>query len=314
MFKFNMLSPGHWEKLQDVHLHGLPGLAFGVLILATLPIYFATIAQILKNNKTPIPLPFCTEKTPVQKQDADLTNENSEPEVKIPPGLPREMIGPYMRIAHGDAKKHSDYELAVIDDAPAPEKPAPSAEPATPYIVPAKEAGHEHAIPNLSQSIKDDAEASFPIPTDFDFDDAPESSAPVFKEISFGDNKGASSQSRAGDPAAQPRSENAEIENELIARGFKTELREEIIIAEKESGKFAIAIHDSPDFWIADDDIWFAEGKQKSSPIKALLEFAVANDATPVLYLKESNIMNLPDMQKNWDSAGVRVILSASDL
>jgi hypothetical protein len=308
MFKFNMLKPNHWETLPNVHLHGLPGLAFGVLILATLPIYFATMMYIFKNNKTPIPLPFCKEKTHASKEEKDQSIETPEPEVKIPAGLPREMMEPYMRLARREAKKRSDYELADIDEIIEQEKPAPPPEPIAPYIVPAKEITKGDAIdaiPNLSQSIKDDTAAGgIPIPTDFDFDDVKEpTNAPVFKEISFGGGAGPDSYNS-----------KTELQNELEKSGFQTEKSGDLIIAKKEGSTHVIAPHDDSDFWIADGDEWFASGKQKSSLVKALMEFTDDKDANPILYLKESNIMNLDALTVEWTDKGVRVIKSLSDL
>ena len=61
LFNFNMFSIAHWVRLARVELHGFPGLVFGVLILAAVPMYIATIVLTMRNKSMPIkiPLPKC---------------------------------------------------------------------------------------------------------------------------------------------------------------------------------------------------------------------------------------------------------------
>lgn len=75
----------------------------------------------------------------------------------------------------------------------------------------------------------------------------------------------------------------------------------------------AIAIHDDTDFWIADADNWFATGKQKPSPIAALLRTADTG-RRPVLYLGAQNIMNIDELRENWQADGICVITSPDQL
>ena len=125
------------------------------------------------------------------------------------------------------------------------------------------------------------------LPESFDFDSSPggaDANAPVFREISFGD----------------PSPDSA------YASDIKIETRGD--------KKFAIATHDDPDFWIADSDNWFATGKQKPSPVAAVIAAAKENDASPVLHLAAENIMDLDSQKEKWQSEGVMVIKDLSEI
>ena len=78
--------------------------------------------------------------------------------------------------------------------------------------------------------------------------------------------------------------------------------------------KFVIYEHNDEDFWIMDDDSWFATGKQKDSPIPELIDLAKQNDLTPVLYLHSKNIMNIDNVIKNFTDDGIRVIKNLDEL
>jgi hypothetical protein len=88
-----------------------------------------------------------------------------------------------------------------------------------------------------------------------------------------------------------------------------------VIVARKPGGApLAIAVHDDPDFWIADDGDWFATGKQKPSPANEAIAAAAACGGRAALYLAESNIMNLDALRREWESRGLRVISSLHEL
>lgn len=76
----------------------------------------------------------------------------------------------------------------------------------------------------------------------------------------------------------------------------------------------AIALHDDSDFWIADDDNWFAAGKQKSSPIAEAIAIAQHHNISPAIYLAEKNIMDLDAKTAEWEKNGVRVVKKLSDI
>ena len=78
--------------------------------------------------------------------------------------------------------------------------------------------------------------------------------------------------------------------------------------------KYAIATHDDKDFWIADDETWFAAGTARPSPVAAAKNAAAAHGLRPVLYLAQSNIMDLDARRDAWRADGVLVISDPSEL
>ena len=80
------------------------------------------------------------------------------------------------------------------------------------------------------------------------------------------------------------------------------------------SDKFAIALHDDDDLWIADDIDWFAAGKQKPSPIAALKNAQTQYGVTPVLFLDNANIMDSDKLITAWNADGIQVAQSADEL
>ncbi|MCL2017710.1 MAG: hypothetical protein FWG80_02990 [Alphaproteobacteria bacterium] len=295
MFRFDPLVFAHWARLSNIVLHGIPGLAFGVLILGTLPIYFAVLSFIIKNKKTPVPLPFCNEEKKKKEEKPTTPETDTEPDIILPPDMPPEMKGPYSRAMRNKAfaQPQSAYELKLD---PRKDDTIPS-----------------HSTESFPNPSRDDivSKSSFPIP---DFDNVPEleSDTPVFREITFGGNDNDSQyEQKTTNPIDDKTAEK------LQSMGYDTKTDDDIIIARNDSSVFAIAVHSDPDFWIADnlpisDDsdtaVWFASGKQKPSPITAVLGTAKKHGATPVLYLAEKNIMDLDDRQNKWQTAGVRVI------
>jgi len=343
MFGFNMLAIGNWARLPHLILRGLPGLSFGIVLLAALPIYAATLYSTIRNKKTPIPLPFCKPEKSTEKATAKPAAElPPEPEVRVPAGLPREMREPYMRVARGQALDvYSVYSLPdMVEEAKTIESPtAPTAEAsASAYELPsfAKAAGGKPtagfdtptaaggstaglpAVAPVTRSLGEvpSAEAgAFPIPTDFDAEPTNGPAAPVFKELTFGN--------KANDGAKKDSAARTALKTALSARGFKIKSDGgDVIVASKSGGeRIAIAIHDDPEFWIADPSPdgapasdWFASGKQKPSPVVAAIAAAQSENAAPVLYLAASNIMNLETLLPTWESAGVRIITEPAEL
>jgi hypothetical protein len=76
----------------------------------------------------------------------------------------------------------------------------------------------------------------------------------------------------------------------------------------------AIATHADSDFWIADNDDWFAAGKQKPSPISAAVAAAAKHNATPAIYLAAKNIMDIDGRIADWESQGVTVLADLSGI
>lgn len=285
LFRFDMLSAAAWAKLPKVSLHGLSGLAFGVLILAALPVWLGILLYIGKNKKAPFPLPFASAKKEEKKEEAPAeAAPTPEPEIPMPANLPRELREPYRRLSRdGGAAVRSAFEMNVKPAEAAEEKPKAVSQISIPESFDDASAGPAAAD-------------SFPIP-DFDAVKDEEKSAPVFREITFG----------SGPPAARP---GAEIETAkaLSALGFDTESDGDTVIAKKPGLCAAVATHSDSDFWVADDETWFATGKQKPSPVAAVLAAAARHGAQPVLYLAESNILDVDGLRSKCTASGVRVV------
>src|SRR5574344_1412592 len=128
------------------------------------------------------------------------------------------------------------------------------------------------------------------LPESFDVDAKEETSTPVFKELNWDNTNG-------GTEFNKPEENNIEIKIEV--RGNK---------------KFAVATHDDPDFWVADEENWFATGKQKPSPINAVIQIAKNENAIPVLLLKTENIMDLSTLIPKWKASGIKIIKNISEL
>jgi hypothetical protein len=128
------------------------------------------------------------------------------------------------------------------------------------------------------------------LPESFDVDVKEESDTPVFKELNW-------------DTIDDETEFNTSKENQ-------TEIKIEI----RGDKKFAIVTHDDSDFWVADGENWFATGKQKPSPINAVIEIAKNENAVPVLLLKTENIMDFDILIPKWKASGIKIIKDISEL
>ena len=296
LFKFNVLSLRHWWIFFHATLHGFCGFVFGVLMYSAIPLYIAT-TLIIYRKKTPIFTISMPEKMKnilnkmkdffyVQPESV-ISSENtpvSEPETEqapeYPSDMPRELYVPYMR-----AKQNLPLTSAISTFNKQPEK-----------------------IPDTQKP--EEQNESFPIPSDFDISDSlPDANAtnsdfsdgefPVFKDINF------------DIPITQP---TDEISNDVTkycdAHNIEYETYHDFVATEK----YVIYEHNDDDFWIMDDDSWFASKKHRESPIPELLELAQQNDLTPVLYLKSQNIMDLPGTTERFESMGIRIITNLDEL
>ena len=143
-----------------------------------------------------------------------------------------------------------------------------------------------------------------PLPTDFNLtpvdgseftpDNFANIPAPTFTDITFED------ESKNVDP----------ISEHLNAKNIAFEIIDDIIITDK----YAIASHTDNDFWVCDEDYWFATSKQKESPIAKISKVASERNLSPVLYLGSENILNIDTMRKTWESSGITVITTPDTL
>lgn len=284
IFKFDMFSAYYWWKFFHATLHGFGGFVFGLLIYTAIPIYIATTAIVYRKKELVITIPFIDKLINFirnlwpQKQ----SNENSEPVPDTPepttentgPEYPSD-LPPELRIPYERAKQHMSLTGAVSVYNKTPE-------------------------PKTQPTTKEDI--SVPIPNDFDLsdsDDFNESSIPTFTEINF-------------DPEPEPKNETLENNTTkyLQSKNIEFETYKEFVATEK----YVIYEHNDEDFWIMDNEIWFAAGQQKDSPINELIELGTQNELQPVLYLHTKNIMDLDDTIKNFESKGIRVITDLNQL
>ncbi|MBO7645273.1 MAG: hypothetical protein J6S57_03150 [Alphaproteobacteria bacterium] len=293
LFNFNVLSYRHWWIFHHATLHGFSGLVFGLLMYSAIPIYIATLLIIYK-KKEPIftmPIPqkiksvmtglkniFVNSKTVASTTDTKPveSEQNTESDFEYPTDMPREMYVPYAR-----AKQHAQFSMSP-----------------------------KRTIPEETQDTKEQSNESIPIPSDFDISDSlpdtqpasPEfsnSEFPVFKDIDF------------DTPVAEPAPKLSNNTTKYFEQhNTEYETYHDFVATEK----YVIYEHNDDDFWVMDDDNWFAAKKQRESPISELLSLAHQNDLTPVLYLASQNIMDIDNTIKKFESKGVRVIKSLEEL
>lgn len=297
LFNFNMFSGTQWQILAHAELRGFPGFVFGILILASLPLYIATTVITIRQGApiVKLALPKFMQPVPADKQksaDKDTASSKSEnapdnqPAVpELPAGLPPEMRPMYIRTRTGinhSMQQQTNFGISNPSAAATQTVPPTSA----PDIAPDTTTAGELPMPNdfdFNAGTSDFTAPTFtPMFTDLDFDVAPDT-AP---------------------------NENAEISDYLTAHDIKFETENDLIITDTA----VIASHTDSDFWVADEETWFASGRQKPSPIAALHNIAAQKHLPPILYLAQTNIMDIDARRAKWESDGIRVITTPDDL
>ena len=292
MFNFDIFSSTQWHILAHAKLRGFPGFVFGIMILAALPLYVATTILIYRNKKPLITIPLSNLFGPVpieKEQQEQETEKNKEeqtgtPETKpFPAEMPAELRAAFIKARSNMEFKpiKSNFDISNVMSA-------------------------ENKETLESQQETNNETNAFPLPNDFDFeDDSTETSfestmpnfTPVFQDINFDD---------------EPEEETPQVKllNQLTSDGIKAKIEDNLVLTDKS----VIAIHDDSDFWIADEDAWFAAGKQKKSPVLNLLEKSKQLNLQPVLYLAQTNIMDLTNRKQEWEKQGIKIILDINDL
>ena len=280
LFGFSIFNSAQWNHLIHARLYGFAGFVFGLLILSAGPLYVATGLLIWRKNKPliEIPLPKIIKPKPAQKpaEPEPEQKTDTEPDYKseLNEDIPLEMVPLFIR-----AKKY----------------------PKNFNITPPK-----NNITNTESDIEE-----LPIPTDFDIDiddfDTDDTTddnndAPVFTSIDFGDNNNTDT--------STSEETNTKLTEYLDSKSIQYQTIDNVVITEKH----AIAVHDDTDFWVVDDEAWFATGKSKPSPILALESAAKKHNVQPVLYLAESNIMEIDNLIPQWESDGITVITDINNL
>lgn len=302
IFDFNMLSKNCWVKFFNETLQGFWGLVFAVIIYGAILIYIASAMIIYRKNKPvmEIPVPnsiknissniskIFSETKPDTKSDSDKKTETKSDtnDDGYPRNLPPELYIPYTR-----AKNHITTNTAVSNFNKQPdENPTPAPE---------------------TQQTQPETE-SFPIPTDFDIseslpENAPtqnDNSIPIFKDLDF------------DTPIEQTKPDTTQnnTKNTVIKyceqNGLEYEILDDFVMMKK----YLIYTHDDEDFWIMDDDNWFASGKQKKSPVNKLIDLSEQYTVSPVIYLETKNILDIEHVITGLEKRGIRVIMDLSEL
>lgn len=290
LFNFNMFNGVQWDRLFHAQLRGFPGFVFGILILSALPLYVATTILIDRNKKPlfTIPVPEFIKKMLPQKaekksddsaSDNQTTQKKPEP-APLPSDIPSELRPHYIRAR---LQKTSFGTLAVN----------------TAYANGIQE---QNAATNTNSDTSNDEQLTdLPLPSDFDietpedFGEAAVFGAPTFTEVNFDT-----------DNSNTPETLN----NYLTENNIAFETSDDLIITDKH----VIASHTDPEFWIADEDTWFAAGEKRDSPVNKILDIAKSKNLIPVLYLGTTNIMDLDKNTELWTTMGICVITSPDQL
>lgn len=288
VFKFDMFSAHYWHKFFHATLHGFPGLVFGMVIYTAIPIYIATTLTVYRKKEIIFTIPFIDKVFAfVKKIIPNKTIEQPTPEPtpseteqkqdvpEYPSDMPPELRVPYIR-----AKNNMSLTGAVS----VYNKPKNM----TPELQPVAPTPETDATP-------------MPIPSDFDigdFDSESNATFPTFKDINF------------DEPMPEPEKLENNTTRFLASKNIEFETYKNFVATEK----YVIYEHNDNEFWVMDENIWFAAGKQIDSPIPELIELAKQNELIPVLYMHAQNVMDIESTSDQFESMGVRVIKDLNEL
>lgn len=315
-----MFSRAQWIHLFNAQLVGFPGFVFGILILSAIPIYVATTSIIIR-TKTPLfSIPFSGT---LKKM---FSGPVADPAPTSPP-LPESETSncpttPDTRNIPGELKDAFERTKQNIQLAPLSvfnNTDIPTGKHTTPSVIPVYASPVTASVPVASDfppqpqpPVIETPAGELPIPSDFDFDsDDLEPNIfdndfqPIFSDINF-DTPDNPSTTKPKHPDS-----DTDIVKYLTGHNHKIISQENDIII---TNRIALAVHNSPEFWVTDSDYWFAPGIQKPSPTRAILTAASKHNIQPVLYLRESNIMDLDTCQDTWRKSGITIINNLTEL
>ena len=297
LFDFNVFLRTSWEYLLHARFYGFVGVLFCVIILVAVPIYIATITLIVRQNKPFLEITFPNIKwskifynpiTPAPENkvtdEPTETKDTKESVLAERTDIPREMRANFVRGMR-------NLELVQV-----------------------AKTNVQSADTGLEQSFSEPE--IMPLPSDFDvsFDDVPGYddgliSTPVFTDINFSNDADG-----AGDIDVSFDSNDFQFENKMTQYlydiGKAYNVVDDIIVTDKH----AIISHTDTDFWVTDNENWFATGKTRPSPIDKIKSFASEHNLSPVIYLGEQNIMDIETLVPQWESDGIIVITEPDDL
>lgn len=291
IFGFNPFSAHYWWKYQHATLHGFGGFVFNLVIYTAIPIYIATTLTVIRNNEMLIKIPFIEkafnfihdklinkkieEPTP-ETSDAE---QDSESQIEYPSDMPTELRVPFIR-----AKKNMPLTgaISVFNKTKDP----------------------------TSNNEQTDSQNDMPIPLDFDISDSLESNdMPIFKDIDLDKELDKALDYTSSTPVTDKKLTNTATKY-FDNKKVKYETYNNFVVTDK----YVVYDHNDGDFWIMDEESWFASGKQIDSPIPELLQIAKTNDVIPIIFLESENIMDYPGTVDNFENAGIRVIKSMEEL
>ncbi len=285
LFGFNLLSSQHWHKFFHASFHGFAGFVFQIIMYSALPIFIATVITIYRTKEPIIKITLFDKikeyinnlkATPTEEPAEETSDENESEQPDIyPEDLPRELRIPFKR-----AKERIGIRGPVS-------------------------IYNQIYTEKTSETPTNDLSDSFPIPSDFDISDTFDeddtqslNDIPVFQDINFD----------------TPIMTEQKLENETTKyfdnKKIEYETNKNFVI----TNKYVIYEHNDGDFWIMDDESWFAAGKQIDSPVPELLQIAKMNSLIPIIYLQSENIMDIETTISNFENSGVRVIKSLEEL
>ncbi|MBQ6109972.1 MAG: hypothetical protein IJL05_01180 [Alphaproteobacteria bacterium] len=281
LFHFDMFSQIHWWKFFHAHLRGFIGLVFAMLIYTAIPIYIATTAIVYRTKKPIFTIPFCDKVIEYIKKMFSKPEQVTESEPETEPEI--------------------DPDSEYPDDLPNELK------------VPFRRIKQRLAFTNMSYAPNKTTEPEntltepepelFPLPTDFDIGDSlPDTSVPTFTDINF------------DTPAPTPTEPETKTKNAVTKYFDEHKIDYETYNNFTITHKQVIYVHDDPDFWIMDNDTWFAAGKQTDSPIPTLLKLAKDNGLTPIIYFESTNIMDFEGTIQQMNLNGIKTITDLSEL
>ena len=282
IFRFDMFSRVYWWKFFHAHLRGFVGFVFGALVYSIIPIYIASVSVIYRTKEPIIKIPLIDKiseyiKSKFAKPEPEpvAEEENQTSETKPEFEYPSDMPRE-MRALFKRTK-----ERMIL-----------SGKTGLTTIYQSKQNNTTPAEPENK---------SFPIPTDFDISDSlndeTDDNIPTFKEINF------------DEPTKTSEPDNAMIKY-LHDKNIDFDVYKDFII----TNKYLIYVHNDPDFWIIDDDNWFAAGKQIESPVATMLEMIKDEPITPVIYFESTNVLDFDGTVETLRNHGITVITAPTEL
>lgn len=145
-------------------------------------------------------------------------------------------------------------------------------------------------------------DTALPLPADFDISFDSEQSSdniPTFTDFSFDDKDENNTDTNS-----------STVTEHLDKTNTEYSIVKDIVVTKTH----AIVTHNDSDFWVVDNENWFASGKTKPSPILAVKSVAEQHNVKPVLYLAEQNIMDIETLIPQWESDGITVITDINNL